>query len=250
MWNLSAVAALPGVDYSVQFEVPVRETDPFARQDVVPGKHDDAEIKAEIEEPVSGGVEMRRTDPDGVEVSFAIGRQLLPMIAASLFGLILVAGGLYGLFSGYFFQSLILLGPGGLLLHIARFIGKERRTITVENGEIVVTKTINNVTTDRTYVPSDLSDLFVFSYPESGGCTATTNDGIFGDYLCGLATFKIKPGENLGQLEKLDSRAERWSYLDEHFERIILGRGIRTQQEAEWIADQIRTATKRQAAVS
>jgi hypothetical protein len=250
VWNLSAVAAMPGVDYSVQFEIPVGEADPFAGQDVVPGAHDDAEIDAEIEEPVSSGVEMRRTDTGGVEFSFAIGRRLLPMMAAGLFGLILVAGGLYGLFSGYFFQSLILLGPGGLLLHIARFIGTERRTITAENGAIVVTTTINNVNTDRTYAPSDLSDLFVFSYPESGGFTATTNDGMSGDYRCGLEAFKIKPGKPLDHLEPLDSQVERRAYLDEHFERIILGRGIRTQQEAEWIADQIRAATEPQPAVS
>jgi hypothetical protein len=114
----------------------------------------------------------------------------------------------------------------------------------------VVTKTINNADTDSTYTPSELSDIFVFSYPESGGFTATTNDGISGNYRCGIETFKIKPGETLDQLETLDSRAERRAYLDEHFERIILGRGIRTQQEAEWIADQIRTVTDRQAAVS
>ena len=114
----------------------------------------------------------------------------------------------------------------------------------------MVTTTINNVNTDRTYAPSDLSDLFVFSYPESAGFTATTNDGMSGDYRCGLEAFKIEPGEPLDDLETLDSRAERRAYLGDHFERIILGKGIRTQQEAEWIADQIRAATELQPAVS
>ena len=255
VWSLSATAEAPGIDFSVEFEIPVfapekeRWDDEFATpvdaaaEDAFGPEVEDAyasyEMDGDVQEPVSEGIHMRRTAADGVVFDFEVSRRLTPIVIAAAFGIALFGGGVAGVIYGSFFLGLLLAAFGAVLLYATRSIGIRTSTITVEDGRVAIESNMNGSESSQSFPAAHLMDVFVEIYGQSGS-----------DYWYALKAYAAAPDAVPDRLEGPEAQEEIQAHLEEHVDPILVAHRIDNKQEAEWIGEQILEAAEREAPFS
>lgn len=290
LWELDASAELSGLDYEVSFEIPVFEPDDApssasdrAPDDAAPEESSEAEseevfwgvgeegdgglqreqgteperdpyaqheIGGDYSEPVSEGIRMEGRPGRGLTFSFASARAKGMATVLTVLGGGMLVGGVFA-FSASFLFGLVLLGFGGLVSYGAWQKWTSASTITVEGGQIAVTRGPFGKGQTQRFPCAALEDVAVKARGNAGDTT-------YYALALSLAESEVQGTKGRGE------RAAKWvkqlggeqtsgiadraqEAVDEATRSVRVAGDLTNKQEADWIADRLVEAAEREA---
>ena len=281
LWELDASAELSGLDYEVSFEIPVFEPEDTAaesdetaapevesegglsgmeegpepgglqhEQDVDSERDPYAryEVGGDFSEPVSDGIRMDGRPGRGLTVSFAPARAKGMATLLTVLGLGMLVGGIF-VFAASFLFGLLLLGFGGFVAYGAWQKWTYASTVSVDGGQIEVTRgPFGNGKTQR-FPCSALEDVTVQARGHGGDTTY---------YAMALTIAEAAVQENSGNGAQLADWIRQFGEasgvadqvqeaVEKATQSVRVAGDLTNKQEADWIADCLIEAAEREA---
>jgi len=289
LWEVDASAELPGLDYDVSFEIPVFEPDDAApasepgeeaqpesseaegekvfwgvgdeeggdgglqrEQEAEPESDPYAqhEIGGDFSEPVSEGIRMDGRPGRGLTFSFAPARAKGAATGLTVLGVGMLGGGVF-VFSASVLFGLSMIGFGGLVSYGAWQKWTRASTVTVDDGQIEVTKGAFGKGQPQRFPCAALEDVAVEARGNAGDTTYYT-------LALTLAESEVEGAKGRGkrvarwvkrlgdkQASGLADRAQE--AVEEATRSVRVAGNLTNKQEADWIADRLLKAAEREA---
>lgn len=275
LWEVSAEAELPGLDFETAIEIPVFPPDPATLKERLSARREERLAEAASSEdsapdavlapgagkgeararvwpfvaPVTEGIELVER-PGSFELHFTAGRNRKGALILGISGLIAGALGVFVLAGTSFFWGIGLLAVAALVLYGSIQQATNDTALTIRDGQIEVTHDGLGMPADVTFPTTNLGSVEVHLGAGTGtnrgydiSLVTASNEGL--EELEGQAyktaelLSKVGVSEDHPAMEALLDTADR--------PRVLLASGLVDKEEADWLAYKIREAARRQA---
>ena len=234
--------------------------DPFREE----GAYETYEVGDDMTEPVSDGINMKRTPGGGLQIEFEAERNVMWEAILGLFGLVFGGIGVGLIYTGGgVVGGAIFAGVGGLTLYAALYYATHTSTstITVQSGQVKIESGLFGTSKPMQFPASQLQDVRVSVSGQSGS-----------DYTYSLSVHPANPdaipelrkqregsqkvatfiqgamGGGEGFKEQIEAQLQnrKNAIIQDHRNTIQLAQTLTNKQEADWIATQILDAAERE----
>lgn len=225
------------------------ESDPYAEY----------EVGGTFTEPVSDGIEMRRSSSGGLELHFAAGRNKGMALILTVVGVGMLVGGGLVLVNASFFGGLVILLIGAAAAYGAWYQWTNASTITIENGQVRVESGPAGRGSTTSFSCADLADIKVEAAGQMGESTLyrlnlyrmdaeAKKKAAEGAEKMGEVVSFLQSSGLVGQGQQPEAVTEKIrQQVEKHGTKVTVAGGLTNKQEADWLAAKIRKAAAREA---